>query len=245
MRSFEERLRDALIRTETHGAGANLSPCPNAETWVLFLQGDLLPATRATLLEHLSRCSRCREILTLEGSAEAEAEQAAAAAAHAAAPGHLAPALPAPDSSFDLVLAWMRERVRILHRGLRVATPPACRPALAPVRSGLATTRAAASVRAEKQLGPCRAEFEIVPAAGRHWDVRVFLTIAEPRPEKTVLRVSLQDRPRRKELRSVVARQGTAVFQRLPSGDYGIEVRRTGSPLGALYVRLRSDSEPR
>jgi len=239
MTPFEKELRAALARPgEQAAAGARRGTCPGEETWVLFVQGGLAPGERRSLREHLSLCSRCREILALDAWAETPGFQGAPPEGANPALRGKALGLLDPAASFDLVLQWVREGARVLHAGLRVRVLPDGRLAPALLRSGTRDGPAAGSVRAEKQLGGYRAEIEAVPADGERWEVRAFLTGSGPARRETGLRVSLKDLHRRRELRSVVAARGAAVFQGLVSGDYGLEFRQTGSLLGTVQLRL-------
>jgi len=243
MKSMEKDIRNALaaLGRETGKPPGN-TDCPGEETLVLLAEGNLGPAERATLHGHLDACSRCREILALDASPGTPGEAEAAPSLVLRARALLGP-VPQTDL-FDLVLIRVRDGLKVAHSGLRLLSPHGNRLAPSPVRTEGGAPGSPDSVRAEKALKRYAAEVEVTPGDIDSWNIRVFLMDAEKIAEETGLRVSLTDLSRRRELHSIMARKGTAVFQGVRAGDFGLEIRQRGSMLGTVSLRLVPDEPP-
>jgi len=215
--------------------------CPAEDALVLFTEGALPLDERTALSAHLAGCSRCREILALDTSAGTE-DAAPVPAGVLADLVYRAKNLLDPAASgdvFDLVLSRVRDGLKVVHSGLRLLAPQGSRLALAAaVRTAGGSAGSSEPVRVEKPLIRYAAEVEVAPAHPDGWNIRVFLMDAERIATEPGLRVTLTDLDRGKELHSVMARQGTAVFHGLRSGDFGLEVRQRGGRLGGVSLRL-------
>jgi len=239
MKSIEESIKEALCELADEKKGQIRKRCPPEEMLSLYLGGALSEDEKTLVTEHLSFCSECLDIVALEVSAakELEAEHAEVTVPSGAVDRAKKLVTSAREKTlFDVVVRLYRDTLEVIHSTLQ-PLPPVTQPAFASLRSG--NDKAGPKpLRMEKSFKGISAEIQLEASQKGLWSIQVFLKGTKGADLPGGLRVTLKDLPLQRELQSAPVRDAVAVFEGLPAGDYGLEIREFGHIVGSASLCL-------
>ncbi len=239
MKTLEKDIKEALIELQGELASARSEPCPDEELLSLYAEGNLAGPEKDSVLEHLSLCPDCLDVVVLVAPSAAEPSLEKVSRPMRAELVEKAKALVEPGVDkmlFDLVVRFFREGLEVIHSSLK-PLPPLYQPATVVLR-GDQETRLPDPVRMEKSFDNTVAEIMISTAREGVWNVQVLLKGADREGPREGLRVTLKDKRPQRELQSLLVRKGEATFQELPSGEYALEIKDKGALVGELSLCL-------
>jgi len=222
---LDRQIKEALKMIGTQLKGA----CPDEEAMAAFLEDKLPEAQRAEVAAHFLACNKCRD---------------AASAAWGDIPKRLrvpmevlrraTEALPARESKWEIIVKFADDFVEVLkNTGGRTQY---FAPAFASARSG--KTGESSLVACAENIGGIDTEIEIERVDVGLGEVKVVLKEGGGIPIPPV-RVTLKSG--NTELASYMAQEGTAVFERLPTGNYNILISRRGVSLGEIALMMKGE----
>jgi hypothetical protein len=207
------------------------SGCPGEEALAVYLSGAASEADNAILENHLTDCAACLDELRAahhaaqdEGRAETPAKAAARAMALLAKPT-------LTSEIFNLVVGLARDSLELISTSGRLVMP-----ALAADVRGKGKAAGAGIVRIEKTLGELQIAVEVERLEGELCQVAVNVT-PHGKPAADTLRLSLFSGAR--EQASFLARQGSAIFDRIAPGEYQLAVSAAGNALGTIGLTIQ------
>ncbi len=197
----------------------------------VYLSGALGEADNAVLENHLAACANCLdELRAAHHAAQDEGREAVPAKAVARAMALLAkPKL--TSEIFNLVVGLARESLELISSSGRLVMP-----VLAAEVRGKGNPAGAAIVRIEKTLGELQIAVEGERIDGDFCQVAVNVT-PHGKPATDGLRLSLFSGAR--EQASFLARQGSAIFDRIAPGEYQLAVSAAGNALGTIGLTIQ------
>ena len=205
--------------------------CPDDEALGTYLTGNLSDNAKSELEAHLADCAACLDDLstayrTAHGAETDVAPQSIVDRALA-----LVPAAPREPDVFDMIIELVRDSLEL------VTTSGELVPAQAPAGiRGKGKLADAAILQVEKGLGKFRVAVEVERVEGELCQIAVRVK-AKKGLDSDGLRMSLLSGGR--ERASYLARQGTAIFERVPPGDYRLAISEAGIPLGSVRLVLK------
>jgi len=231
MKRSEEEMGKMLssLLSRRRPAGARAA-CPDEEALAGYLSGQLTSTERGELERHLADCSYCL-------SEVAAAQEAGEPGQTSAVPQWLmerAMALvqaPKAEGLFDLVIRFVKDTVEIVQQsGEWMSTlspqPVTVRGAAKP-NSGL--------LQLERQMDAHKIALEIERTEGGGCQVNVRITGEDGKPVDGV-RLSLKAGER--EQASFLTRQGQAVFESVPEGEYDLILSLAAATLGTIRFKI-------
>ncbi len=189
--------------------------------------------------DHLSLCPDCLDAVLLVTSTDTETISEKSLHPIPAGLVKKAKSLVGPAKNkmlFDLVIHFAQEGLEVVH-SLITPLPPLYQPAGAALR-GEHEEQLPAPLRVEKAIAGVVVEMEISAQGEDAWNVQVLLKKSEQKEPQEGLRVTLKDMGKQREFQSLVARKGIASFQDISNGEYAVEIKDKGIPLGELSFCL-------
>ncbi len=203
----------------------------------MYLSGALGEADNAVVENHLVGCANCLDELRAAHHAMCD-EAGALAPVKAAARAMALLAKPSlAGEIFDLVVSLARDSLELISTTGSLITP-----ALAAEVRGKgkpAGAGGASILRIEKNLGELQIAVEIERLDGDFCQVAVNVT-PHGKPAADGLRLSLFSGER--EQASFLARQGSAIFERIAPGKYQLAVSAAGNALGTIGLTIQEGS---
>lgn len=237
-----ERDEDILVRRlqrlpQSRLARQVRSGCPDEEVLAGYLGGALVEADYSDMENHLTGCAYCLdELLAAHHAAQDEGREGVPAKAAARAMALLAkPKL--TSEIFNLVVGLARDSLELISSSGRLVMPT-----LAAEIRGKGKPAGAGGdgiLRIEKTLGELQIAVEVERLDGNLCQVAVNVTPYGKSATDT-LRLSLFSGAR--EQASFLARQGSAIFDRIAPGDYQLAVAAAGNVLGTIGLTIQEDS---
>jgi len=239
MKSLEKDIKETLQELQNETDEQAKGKCLTEENVGLFLEGRLSEKEKNRVLGHLSLCTHCLDIVSLEASlfveqASVETLTTVPSEAIERAKGLLKPGKEKP--LFDLIARLYHESLEVIHSALK-PLPSVSQPVFAALR-GAEERRGPEPLRMEKSFDSISAEIELTASKKDLWNMQILLKEYKEAAVPEGIRVTLKDLSLEKELQSAPARGGLAVFQELPAGEYEVEIKEKGSILGRISVRL-------
>jgi hypothetical protein len=213
------------------------SGCPEEEALAVYLSGALGDADNSFLENHLASCAYCLdELLSAHHPAQNEASATAPVKAVARAMALLAkPKL--TSEFFNLVVGLARDSLALISTSGRLVMPT-----LAAQIRGKEKIADTSVLHVESELGQFHVAVEVERLEDDLCQVAVNVksnagSVAEG------LRLSLMSGER--EQASYLARQGAAIFDRIPPGEYQLVVSGSGNSIGVIHLSIKEDGHER
>ena len=225
-----ERLLQARLARRTQKG--TRQECPDEESLANYLGGLLTNEARESLETHLAGCTFCvDEIVAAHKAMQETAMETVPQRVMDRAMG-LVPAKQKSEGVFDLVVRLVKDSIELVSTSGQWITPLAAAPA--GVR-GRATEAESSILQVEKEMGKFKVAVEVERIETELCQVVVNVSGLEGKPAEGV-RVSLLAGGR--EQASYVTRQGEAVFDRIPQGEYNLALSETGAPVGMIRLKM-------
>lgn len=211
--------------------------CPVEERLANYMSGTLPHPEQESIESHLAACALCvDELVTLHKLAGVEAPEIVPQRLIDRAMA-LVQSPTAEQNIFDLVVRMVKDSIELVRTSGQWMNPAMALPA--GVR-GKAQPAATTILQVEKDVGELKVAVEVELVEAGHCQVAVAVKDGNGNVVDN-LRVSLLSQGR--EQASYLTRGGEAVFDHIPKGDYTLSLARTGSPLGAIRLRMEDDHE--
>ena len=208
------------------------SGCPEEESLALYLSGALGDTDNAVVENHLAGCAACLDaLLAVHHAAQDQAGAAVPAKAAARAMALLAKP-PLTSELFNLVVGLARDSLELISTSGRMVMPALA----AEVRGKGKVAGGAGILRIEKTLGELQIAVEVERLDGDFCQVAVNVA-SHGKPSADGLRLSLFSGAR--EQASFLARQGSAIFERVTPGKYRLAVAVAGHALGTIGLTIQ------
>ena len=210
------------------------SGCPDEEALAVYLSDALGEADNAVVENHLAGCVACLdELLAAHQAAQDEGRAAVPAKAAARAMALLAkPKL--TSEIFNLVVGLARDSLELISTSGSLIMP-----ALAAEVRGKGKPASTGILRIEKNLGELQIAVEVERLDGDFCQIAVNVA-SHGKPAADGLRLSLFSGAR--EQASFLARQGSAIFDRVAPGKYQLAVSAAGNALGTIGLKIQEGS---
>lgn len=225
-------LRHLLAGKSNTGAAG----CPDDERLAGYLNGAVAGADKAKLEDHLADCAVCLDALSAAylASEGNEVEDVPRRLLERAM--KLVPSTAATPGIFDLVVRLAQDSLELVRTSGQMVQYPAPAGIRGKEVSGLPV------VQVEKELG----KFKVAVEVERVEDdlCQIVVTVGDGvEPHADGIRLSLLSGGR--ERASYLAPQGTAVFERIPPGEYQLAVSDGGVAVGSIRLTIKEGQHER
>ena len=241
IRTLDESIRK-LMRADPL-VSASSEKCPDAMLLAAYVDGKLSTAERDSIDQHLSCCDVCLDDLV------AAAERSDLLSKNPRSlPDYLlrkavdlgqaakSPTVPETDTAFDVVLRVLENAVELVKSWGDWVQPL---PALAPAVRCRPPAFRQGAVLLEKELGIYKVELDIEQIKSMRCQIGIKLNEKHGKPAEDI-RVSLSTG--KYELGSYLTRQGRAVFDEIPPGEYGLAVSDRHGSVGTIRLKIAGES---
>jgi hypothetical protein len=229
----EERLGNILRRLfRKPKPQSGRAICPDEESLANYLSGLLSGAAKESLEVHIASCSFCvDEIVAAHKTMQDTATEAVPQRVIDRAM-RLVPAKQRNEGVFDLVVRLVKDSIELVSTSGQWITPLSAAPV--GVR-GRAQPSESSILQVEKEMGKFKVAVEVERIETDLCQVVVNVSGLEGKAADAV-RVSLLAGGR--EQASYVTRQGEAVFDRIPQGEYNLALSEAGAPVGMIRLKM-------
>ncbi len=233
----EERIAAIMRRLLSRAKeDATRTGCPDEESLANYLGGFVSEQAKESIETHLAGCSFCvDEIVAAHKAAQETAPETVPQRVIDRAMG-LVPAKQRSEGVFDLVVRLVKDSIELVTTSGQWLNPAAAVPV--GVR-GKAQASATSILQVEKEIGDFKVAVEVELIAAGQCQIAVGIKEPGGRAVDNV-RVSLLSEGR--EQASYLTRQGEAVFDRIPKGDYNLSLSESGKPLGTIRLRMEEEN---
>ena len=205
--------------------------CPDEETLASYL-ADALTSTASEGVEtHLAQCTACLDELSAAHSSILGDEKETVPEALIAKAMALVPQAAQEEGFFDMVVRLARGSLELVSTTGRLVEAPAL-----PGIRGRLETPGTTILQVEKELGRFKVAVEVEPVEDELCQLAVTVKTGGALPADGI-RLSLLAGGR--EQASYLARQGTAIFDRVPPGDYRLAISENNAPLGSVRLAIK------
>jgi Putative zinc-finger len=220
-------LRNLMARKPRNGRAG----CPDEEALASYLSGGLAPTTSEEMETHLSHCAACLDELSAAYSSMLGDEQETVPDALVTKVMALIPQVAREEGFFDMVVRLARGSLELVSTTGRLVEVPG----LAGIRGKLESS-GTAILRVEKEIGRFKVAVEVEPVEDELCQLVVTVGARGAVPADDI-RLSLLAGGR--EQASYLARQGTAIFDRISPGDYHLAISENNVPLGSIRLTIK------
>ena len=225
-------LRHLLAGKSNRGAAG----CPDDERLAAYLNRVVGDDEKVKLEEHLADCAVCLDALSAaylasEGNGMEEAPRRLLERAKG-----LVPSAAATPGIFDVIVRLAQDSLELVRTSGQLIQSPAPAGIRGKEVSGLPV------VQVEKELG----KFKVAVEVERVEDdlCQIVVTVGDGVESRADgIRLSLLSGGR--ERASYLAPQGTAVFERIPPGEYQLAVSDAGVTLGSIRLAIMEERDER
>lgn len=231
----EEQIENMLCRLLIRQSRQSVrTDCPDEESLASYLSGDMTEDGKSQLDGHLAQCAVCLDNLSAAHQvAQGDQEEAVPERVLERAEA-LVPSASAEPSLFDLVVRLVRDSLELVSTSGQLVT------AAVPVGiRGKAAPSGTTIFQVEKELEKFKVAVEVERVEGEHCQIAVKVK-AKGGSVSDGIRLSLVFGGR--EQASYLARHGTAIFDRIPPGEYRLAVSQNGHSLGSVRLTIREGS---
>jgi hypothetical protein len=205
--------------------------CPDEEALASYVAGGLAAGMSEEMETHLAQCTACLDELSaayrsMPGDEKETVPEALVAKAMA-----LIPQEAQEGGFFDMVVRLARGSLELVSTTGRLVEVPG----LAGVR-GKPESQGTAILQVEKEMGRFKVAVEVEPVEDELCQLAVTVKAGGALPADGI-RLSLLAGER--EQASYLARQGTAIFDRIPPGDYRLAISEANTPLGSIRLTIK------
>jgi hypothetical protein len=205
--------------------------CPDEETLASYLADGLTPTTSEEIETHLAQCTACLdELSSAYSSIRADEKEAVPEALIAKAMG-LIPQAAHEEGFLDMVVRLARGSLELISTTGQLVEVPG----LAGVR-GKPESPGTTILQVEKEMGRFKVAVEVEPVEDELCQLAVTVRGEGALPADGI-RLSLLAGGR--EQASYLARQGTAIFDRVSPGDYRLAISEANAPLGSIRLTIK------
>jgi hypothetical protein len=205
--------------------------CPDEETLASYLADGLTPTASEEMETHLAQCTACRDELSAAHSSILVDEKVTVPEALIAKAMALVSQAAQEEGFFDMVVRLARGSLELVSTTGRLVEVPG----LAGVRGKLETT-GTTILQVEKEMGRFKVAVEVEPVEDELCQLAVTVRAGGASPAGGI-RLSLLAGGR--EQASYLARQGTAIFDRVSPGDYRLAISENNAPLGSIRLAIK------
>jgi hypothetical protein len=205
--------------------------CPDEETLASYLAGGLIPTTSEEMESHLAHCTACLDELSAAYSSMLGDEKETVPEALVTKAMALIPHLVQEEGFFDMVVRLARGSLELVSTTGRLVEVPG----LAGIRGKLESP-GTTILEVEKEMGRFKVAVEVEPVEGELCQLAVTVRAGGALPADGI-RLSLLAGGR--EQASYLARQGTAIFDRISPGDYRLAISEANAALGSIRLTIK------
>jgi hypothetical protein len=205
--------------------------CPDEEILASYLAGGLTPSMGEEMETHLAQCSTCLDELSAAQSSILGDEKETVPGALIAKAMALIPQAAQEEGFLDMVVRLARGSLELVSTTGQLVEVPG----LAGVR-GKPESPGTAILQVEKEMGRFKVAVEVEPVEDELCQLAVTVRGEGTLPADGI-RLSLLAGGR--EQASYLARQGTAIFDRISPGDYRLAITEANAPLGSIRLTIK------
>jgi hypothetical protein len=205
--------------------------CPDEETLANYLADGLTPRMGEEVETHLAQCAACLDDLSAAYSSMLGDEKETVPEALIAKAMALVPQTAHEEGFFDMVIRFARGSLELVSTTGQLVEVPA----LAGIR-GKPETQGTAILQVEKEMGRFKVAVEVEPVEDELCQLAVTVSAGGGLPADGI-RLNLLAGGR--EQASYLARQGTAIFDRVSPGDYRLAISEANAPLGSIRLTIK------
>jgi len=205
--------------------------CPNEETLANYLAGGLTPSTGEEMETHFAQCTACLDDLSAAYSSMLGDDKETVPEALIANAMALIPQTAQEEGFFDMVVRLARGSLELVSTTGQLVEVPG----LAGVR-GKPESQGTAILQVEKEMGRFKVAVEVEPVEDDLCQLAVTVSAGGGLPADGI-RLNLLAGGR--EQASYLARQGTAIFDRVSPGDYRLAISGANAPLGSIRLTIK------
>ena len=240
MSERDEESLGRLLRRLARQQPSGKSPmeCPGDENLAAYLDGGLAEIDRSKLESHLTDCRFCLDELVAAHTASQQVGSDAVPAKVSARAMALFPESKPMREIFKLVIELARDSLELISTSGRLVMPAAA----AAIR-GKEKAADSSVLRIESELEKFHVAVEVERLDNNLCQVVVNVTPKAKDGVADGLRLSLMSGER--EQASYLARQGSAIFDRIPPGDYQLTMTAPGGFLGAIELSIKENGHER
>lgn len=229
----EQKIASILRRVLSRSRSAvTPADCPDEETLANYLGGGFDASVRESLESHLANCSFCTDILV---AAYKTAEQPITETVPQwlfDRAKDLVPQNRHQPGVLDLVVRLVKDSLELVSTSGQWITPLTAAPMGVRGRPQPSETTI---LQVEKELGRFKVGIEVERIEANLCQVAVRIVGQDGKPADD-MRVSLILGSR--EQASYLTRQGEAIFDRIPKGEYHLAISDSGTPVGTIRLEL-------
>jgi len=205
--------------------------CPDEESVASYLADGLTPRMGEEVETHLAKCTACLDELSAAYSSMLGDEKETVPEALVTKAMALIPHLVQEEGFFEMVVRLARGSLELVSTTGQLVEVPG----LAGVRGKLETP-GTTILQVEKEVGRFKVTVEVEPVEDELCQLAVTVRAEGALPADGI-RLSLLAGSR--EQASYLVRQGTAIFDRIPPGDYRLAISEANTPLGSIRLTIK------
>ena len=205
--------------------------CPDEETLASYLADGLTPSMGEDMETHLAHCTACLDELSAAYSSMPGDEKETVPEALIAKTMALVPQAAQEEGFFDMVVRLARGSLELVSTTGQLVEVPG----LAGVRGKLESP-GTTILQVEKEMGRFKVAVEVEPVEDELCQLAVTVSAGGGLPADGI-RLNLLAGGR--EQASYLARQGTAIFDRVSPGDYRLAISENNAPLGSIRLTIK------
>jgi hypothetical protein len=205
--------------------------CPDEETLASYLAGGVTPTMSEEMENHLAHCTACLDELSAAYSSMLGDEKETVPEALVMKAMALIPQAAREERFFDMVVRLARGSLELVSTTGQLVELPG----LAGIRGKLESSRTTI-LQVEKEMGRFKVAVEVEPVEDELCQLAVTVRAGGASPADGI-RLSLLAGGR--EQASYLARQGTAIFDRVSPGDYRLAISENNAPLGSIRLAIK------
>ena len=205
--------------------------CPDEEALASYVAGGVTPSMDEQIDVHLAQCTACLDELSAAYSSMLGNEKEAVPDSLLAKAMALMPQKAHEEGFFDIVVRLVRGSVELVSTTGQLIQVPV----LAGIRGKL-ESHGTTILQVEKEMGRFKVAVEVEPIEDELCQLAVTVR-AEGSLHADAIRLSLLAGGR--EQASYLARQGTAIFDRVSPGDYRLAISEANAALGSIRLTIK------
>ena len=234
----EELLGPLLRRLRPRQPGKNAKiGCPEDESLGAYLDGVLSEVARAEIESHLAECRSCLDHFLAAETAARDGPTLPVPPKMLARAMALMPQSKPRDNVFNLVVELVRDSLELISTSGRLVMPT-----LAAQIRGKENIADNSVLHVESEMGEYQVAVEVERLEG---DLCQIAVNVKPIGAAIAagLRLSLMSGER--EQASYLARQGSAIFDRIPPGEYRLAITGSGNAIGMIQLSIKENGHER
>jgi hypothetical protein len=205
--------------------------CPDEETLASYLASGLTPTMGEEMETHLAQCAACLDEVSAAYSSMLRDEKETVPEAFVTKAMALIPQVAREEGFFDMVVRLARGSLELVSTTGQLVEVPG----LAGVRGKLESP-GTTILQVEKEMGRFKVAVEVEPVEDELCQLAVTVRAGGALPADGI-RLSLLAGGR--EQASYLARQGTAIFDRISPGDYRLAISDANAALGSIRLTIK------